>query len=262
MKAQMLTQIIGAMGRNGDSTVGHLTKGDVVIPRQIAMQNPEFLTKLKKAMADNNSDYRTHIVGSGYENTNPHTGAPEFNWLSNAWHGITNNPISSIASLVAAPFTGGTSLIGLGLNAAKGVDAGNQNSAAQQAAAAAPAAAALPAPTLGAVAQPFTPTQPAAVALPSDLASMSPGGQAFGTLSPVQQSSYLATKGSQGGGISSDDKNYYLNLLQRNLVNENGSTNNINSALLPVERNYISSLGLPTGNTNDFLQSLQQPISS
>lgn len=262
MTAQMLTQIIGAMGRNGDSTIGHLTKGDVVIPRQIVMQNPEFLTKLKKAMADGESDYRTHIVGSGYENRNPHTGAPEFNWLSNAWHGITHNPISSIASIVAAPFTGGTSLLGLGLNAAKGIDAGSPTQPAQAAAPALAAAAPLPAPNLGAVADPFTPTRPTASAQPAGLFGSSVGGQSFGTLDPTQQRSYLATQGSQGGGLGGDEKDYYMNLLQRNLIDENGQQQNINTALLPVERNYLSSLGLPTGNTKDFLQALQQPKAS
>lgn len=255
MAATQLTNIMSLMGRKGDSVVGHLTKGDVVIPREAVMQNPEFLTKLKKVMADNNSDYRSHIVGSGYENTNPHTGAPEFNWLSNAWHGITSSPLSSIASVVAAPFTGGASLLGLGVNALRGVDAGNPNQTANTAA----TATTMPAPNIPA-ATPFTPTQPAAASLPSDLATLSPGGQAFGTMSPVQQSSYLATQGSQGGGLSNDDQSYYNNLLQRSLVNENGSTNNINS-LLPIERNYISHQGLPTGNTNDFLQALQQPSS-
>lgn len=257
MAATQLTNIMSAMGRKGDSVVGHLSKGDVVIPREAVMQNPEFLTKLKKVMADSNSDYRTHIVGSGYENKNPHTGAPEFNWLSNAWHGITSHPLTSIASIAAAPFTGGVSLLGLGSNALGGIEAGNPNPLAH--ASSTSPTAATPAPNLGAVAQPFAPKQPAAVALPSDLSNLSPGGQAFGTLSPIQQSSYLGTQGSQGSGLSGDDKNYYLNLLQRNLIDENGNMQNINSALQPIDRNYASSQGLPTGNTNDFLQALQQP---
>lgn len=261
MTGQMLTNIVGAMGRNGDSVVGHLTKGDVVIPRQAVMQNPEFLTKLKKVMADSNADYRTHIVGSGHENINPHTGAPEFNWLSNAWHGITSHPLTSIASIAAAPFTGGTSLLGLGANALGGIEGGNPNPLANAPAAAPTAAAATPAPNLAA-ATPFSPTKPAAMAMPSDLSGMSVGGQLFGTLDPTQQRSYLATQGSQGGGLSGDSKDYYMNLLQRNLIDDSGQQQNINSALLPVERNYISSLGLPTGNTQDFFQALQQPATT
>lgn len=259
MTGQMLTNIVGAMGRNGDSVVGHLTKGDVVIPRQAVLQNPEFLTKLKKVMEDSNSDYRTHIVGSGHENINPHTGAPEFNWLSNAWHGITSHPLTSIASVVAAPFTGGTSLLGLGANALGGIEGGNPNPMAN-APAAAPTAA--PAPNLGPISNTFTPTKPTAQAMPSDLSGMSVGGQLFGTLDPTQQRSYLATQGSQGGGLSGDTKDYYMNLLQRNLIDDSGQQQNINSALLPVERNYLSSLGLPTGNTQDFFQALQQPKTS
>lgn len=243
----MLTQIMGALGRKGDSVVGHLSKGDVVIPRHAVMQNPEFLTKLKKVMADNHSDYRTHIVGSGFENKNPTTGAPEFNWLSDAWHGITSHPLTSIASAVAAPFTGGLSLLGIGANALGGIEGGNQS---------APAS---PSANLGAVSIPFKATDPAAMATPQSLLSSSPGGQDFGTLDPTQQRSYLATQGSQGSGIGDDAKSYYLNLLQRNLIDENGNMQNMNSALLPVEKNYLSRLGLPTDNTSDFFQALQQP---
>lgn len=231
MTGNMLTNLMSAMGRKGDNMVGHLTKGDVVIPREAVMQNPEFLTKLKKIMSDSNSDYRTHIVGSGYENKNPHTGAPEFNWLSNAFHSVAKLTTSN-------PFTG-QDIFGVNKPAA-------------------PVIPSLPAPSLGGVDQPFTPKRPTETPLPFDLGSMSAGGQQFNTLDPTQQRSYLATQGSQGGGISDSAKSYYLNLLQRNLIDEGGNMQNINTALLPVERNYLSRLGLPTGNTSDFLQALQQ----
>lgn len=78
-----ITHLMAAAGRKGDDQVGHLTCGDVVIPREVAMADPSILMKLKKGMEDAGGDYRTHIVGSGYEHRNPHTGAPEFNFLSN-----------------------------------------------------------------------------------------------------------------------------------------------------------------------------------
>ena len=114
MDTQMLTNMMGAMGRKGDSLIAHLTPGDVIIPRDIILENPEFLTKFKKAMQTNQSDYRTHIAGSGYENYNPETGAPEFGWLSKAWNfatrpvkqvnqGISSGNIGDIVLAGAAP---------------------------------------------------------------------------------------------------------------------------------------------------------------
>lgn len=78
-----ITHLMAAAGRKGDSQVGHLTNGDVVIPREIALNDPSILMKLKKGMEEAGGDYRTHVVGSGYEHRNPATGAPEFNFFSN-----------------------------------------------------------------------------------------------------------------------------------------------------------------------------------
>lgn len=65
-------------GRDSDTEMAHVTRGDVIIPRDIVMENPEFLVRLKKIMKDKGVDYRTHMVGSGMESRNPDTGAPEF----------------------------------------------------------------------------------------------------------------------------------------------------------------------------------------
>lgn len=93
MQTQMpdMVDALSYMGRQTDDSVGHLTRGDVVIPRDIVLQNPEFLVKLKKAMESVGSDYKSHIVGSGYESINPTTGAPEFF-------------LKKIGNLVRAPF--------------------------------------------------------------------------------------------------------------------------------------------------------------
>jgi hypothetical protein len=127
--------------------------------------------------------------------------------------------------------------------------------AAEMAGAGAPGA--LPAPDLGAVTEEFTPTRPEAPELPTGLATREAGGQEFGTLSPTQQRSYLATEGAFGGGVGDEARQYYLNLLQRNLIDEGGQLQNINTALLPVERTYLSRLGLPTDDTSAFYQALQ-----
>lgn len=246
MKTNMLTNMMGAMGRGGDSMMAHLTPGDVVIPRDIVLQNPEFLTRLKKAMENVGADYRSHITGSGYENYNPETGAPEFffsgfkNFFSNPGKQISqavNNPIGALVNT----FNTGTA-VGKFFNSQQAPTASTPE---------------MPTPSLGAVEQPFTPTRGDEPTKPFDLFSRDVGGQAFNTLDPMQQRSYLATQGSQGGGIGDEEKNYYLGLLKRNLIDESGQMQNMNTALLPVERNYLSRLGLPTDNTTDFFRALQ-----
>lgn len=256
MNTHTLTNMMGAMGRGGDTTMAHLSHGDVVIPRDIVLQNPEFLTKFKKAMQDNNSDYRGHIVGSGYENVHPETGAPEF--FFNGLRSFVSNPGKSIGNFIKNPIGGIANIAKTSnpLYMVPGVDKfmdkafspfmGNEQNP-QEA----------PSSDLGGVEQPFAPKRGNEPTKPFDLFNRSVGGQQFNTLDPTQQRSYLATQGSQGGGLGDEDKNYYLQLLQRNLIDESGQLGNMNSALLPVERNYLSRLGLPTDNTTDFFHALQ-----
>ncbi len=248
-----MTNMLGAMGRNGDTMMAHVTPGDVVIPRAVVLQNPEFLTKLKKAMQDQGGDYRSHIVGSGYENINPDTGAPGFGWLSKVWNHVTK-PIKEVSH--------GISSGNLGDVVTAGAPAALKNMmgpwvGATPADTGASAGAATASSNLGNVDTPFVAKRGNEPTKPYDLFNRDVGGQMFGSLDPMQQRSYLATQGTQGGGIGDEDKNYYLGLLQRNLIDESGQMGNMNSALLPVERNYLSRLGLPTDNTNDFFQALQ-----
>lgn len=268
MNTAMLANMMGSMGRGGDDVMAHLSHGDVVIPRDIVLQNPEFLTKFKKAMEDNQADYRGHVVGSGYENHNPETGAPEyfFNGLKSFFQKAMQNPIATLGSIALAPMTGGLSLA-TGAGYIANQPRKGSGDLAPSAPAAAPAYAPPPmaiasTPTLTApnqtpIDQPFAPKRGAEPTKPFDLFSREVGGQQFSTLDPTQQRSYLATQGTQGGGIGDEDKNYYLGLLKRNLIDESGQLANMNNSLLPIERNYLSRLGLPTDNTTDFFQALQ-----
>lgn len=98
---------------------------------------------------------------------------------------------------------------------------------------------------------PFTPSQQAAAAAPASIASMS-------TLSPLQQSTGLANQGTYGGGLGPEENSYFLNLENRKLVNQNGSTNNL-SSLTPIENTYLSKLGLGGyGDTTSLLKAISQ----
>lgn len=249
MNTGMLTNMMGAMGRGGDNLVGHLSHGDVVIPREIVLQNPEFLTKFKKAMQDNNQDYRGHIAGSGYENKNPHTGASEF--FFSGLKNFFSNPGKQVNSALADPMGAWKNSLMTGTIMGPVVNALGLDKKPEQSTPISPTS------NLGAIDQPFAPKRGDEPTKPFDLFNRSVGGQQFNTLDPTQQRSYLATQGAMGGGLGDEDKNYYLGMLKRNLIDESGQMQNMNSALLPVERNYLSRLGLPTDNTTDFFQALQ-----
>lgn len=260
----MLTNMMGAMGRKGDSMIAHLTPGDVIIPRDIVLENPEFLTKFKKAMQDNQSDYRTHIAGSGYENYNPETGAPEFGFGS-FFKSILKSPLKVLSTglnpLAAFKSGGIGALLDPSGTLSNLMSPDKPKAAPAPAPAPAPVApppALVPAPNIGPVDEAFKAKRPDEGVKPYDLFSRDVGGQSFGSLDPMQQRSYLATQGTSGSGLGDEDKNYYMNLLQRNLIDEGGQMGNINQALLPIERNYLSRLGLPTDDTQGFFQALQK----
>lgn len=233
--------------------VAHVTPGDVVIPRDVVLENPEFLTKFKKVMADMGGDYKTHVVGSGWDNINPNTGQPEylFSGWGKFWKKAKANPLPIILGALAAPATGGLSL-------AAGAAMTGFTPTSKPPQEAAPAATTIPDNgILGPIEKPFTPERPEEPVKPFGLFSKDVGGQQFATLNPMQQRSYLATEGAFGGGIGDEEKNYYLQMLKRNLMDESGQLSNIQESLLPVERNYLSRLGLPTGSTSNFFQALQ-----
>ena len=71
-----------AQGREGDSLMGHLTPGDLVIPMEI--QTPEIVNALRKHFAANGVPMERFLAGHKANSKNPSTGAPEFlgNWIT------------------------------------------------------------------------------------------------------------------------------------------------------------------------------------
>lgn len=152
--------------------------------------------------------------------------------------------ISPIASLVAAPFTGGASLLGTLSTAGSILSAvgaaqslfGKEKSAA---------------PVGPAQAPEFKPVRPDAVKQPEGL------GAEFSGFSPEQQRSALATRG-VNQGLGSEEDAYYRNLVSRALIGDNNQVQpgNPDQYILPIESQYFSRKGLNTSDMLKFLQGL------
>lgn len=102
---------------------------------------------------------------------------------------------------------------------------------------------------LPAQATPFSPTRPDEAQRPESLSE-------FGTFTPEQQRSALATKG-LNTGLGSDEESYYRNLIQRSLIGDGNTVQQDNpNFLLPVESQYFSRQGVNTSDVMKFLESI------
>jgi hypothetical protein len=98
-------------------------------------------------------------------------------------------------------------------------------------------------------ATPFSPSRPEEAQRPDSLSE-------FGTFTPEQQRSALATKG-LNSGLGSDEEGYYRNLIQRSLIGDGNQVQTDNpNFLLPVESQYFSRQGHDTSDIMKFLESL------
>lgn len=68
---------IAKKGRGTDTVLGHLTKGELVIPREM-LASKELKKVLKKAFDAAEVDMDAYVVGKAKNSTNPETGHPEF----------------------------------------------------------------------------------------------------------------------------------------------------------------------------------------
>lgn len=93
----------------------------------------------------------------------------------------------------------------------------------------------------------FKPSRPESMGSPEGLSGMS----------ALQQRAALATEGTQGGGLTGEQANYLRNLMQRNLITE-GNQIDQSAEMLPVEQQYLSTLGVPTDNRSELLRILSQ----
>ena len=78
-----LTEMLKRSGRFGDTTVGHLSEGEVVVPPEVLQANPPIADALDETMTQMGVDPRTRIVDTtgqlgGIASINPDTGLQEF----------------------------------------------------------------------------------------------------------------------------------------------------------------------------------------
>ena len=89
INAEGIKQLM-SMGRDGDTTIGHLSEGEVVIPAPVLEANPQAADMLEQTMSQMGIDPRTRVVDStgeigGIASINPETGFQEFGFLSDVW---------------------------------------------------------------------------------------------------------------------------------------------------------------------------------
>lgn len=83
--------------------------------------------------------------------------------------------------------------------------------------------------------------------------------QSLGSLNPEQLSSNIATGGVYGGGQGPDEQDYFLNMVNRRLVDDAGRVDENLNDVNPIESSFLSQLGLG-GYTNaqDLLEAISK----
>jgi hypothetical protein len=76
------------MGRKGDTQLGHLEVGDVVVPPSVIANNPLLDEMLESTMLNQGIDPQQRIVGLGLASLNPNTGLEEFGIFDSITKGL------------------------------------------------------------------------------------------------------------------------------------------------------------------------------
>lgn len=80
-----------------------------------------------------------------------------------------------------------------------------------------------------------------------------------GAITPEQYSSGVATQGVYGGGAGPEEQDYFLNLVNRRLVDDAGKVDEDFSDISPIENSYLSQLGLGgMGNPMSLLEAISK----
>ena len=111
-----LTEMLKGSGRFGDTTVGHLSEGEVVVPPEVFDANPAIADALDDTMTQMGVDPRTRIVDTtgelgGIASINPDTGLQEF-FFKKLKRGLSNlnrarKKVTKTLAPVVVPFIPG-----------------------------------------------------------------------------------------------------------------------------------------------------------
>lgn len=97
--------------------------------------------------------------------------------------------------------------------------------------------------------QGFSPSRQPQMGIPQSLSQLS-------SLDPFQQATNIASKGVYGGGNGPQENQYFLNLINRQLVDSSGNVGK-SSSVNPIENSYLSQLGLGGyGSPTDLLKGI------
>jgi len=69
---------MAAQGRNGDNYIIHASEKEVMVPREVAENNPELMARVNQAISAEGADPAAYVVGSESNSINPYTGQREF----------------------------------------------------------------------------------------------------------------------------------------------------------------------------------------
>lgn len=97
----------------------------------------------------------------------------------------------------------------------------------------------------------FSPSQSPQMGLPQSLSQ-------FGSMNTNQQASNLATRGVYGQGNGPQETNYFMNLMNRQLFDNNGNLASNTSSINPVEMGYLNQLGVSGSSPTDLLKGISQ----
>jgi len=104
------------MGREGDTFVVHASEKEVMVPREVAENNPQLVAQIKDAIAAEGADPEAYIVGSDRNSINPMTGQREFflKKLVGKIKKVFKKAAKIILPVAALVFTGGAGIPFLG----------------------------------------------------------------------------------------------------------------------------------------------------
>jgi len=112
---------MAAQGRNGDNYIIHASEKEVMVPREVAENNPELMERVNQAISAEGADPAAYVVGSELNSINPYTGQREF-FLKKLVKKVKN--VLKKAAKVILPVAINYFLPGLGTIASAAIGAG------------------------------------------------------------------------------------------------------------------------------------------